>query len=315
MRGLLKRVISEPGADTAESFARRVRWLAAIYPVLFVLCCVGEVLLAVQGKLFVTLAQRSNVETLTIVFLLVFYGYLATVSAPGALGSARIAVYALRRRFAADPAAQRRRQLESLGKPGEGPWAALGKVLERTDGLPLRFELREAAGSHGVIQVEGARVSQLEARRDGSADLLAYFVRQVCLVAGEEVPIVVWGQIDDDEGERYLAQVQFARALQRTLKSPPLWPTLMLTPEQSEEVSRRLARITPDLLEDALLPDWEYEAEHKLPVIPEPLGLVSLGRSAKRADPVATMGFATLMVLITLAVIVLFVLDKPWVPG
>jgi len=27
------------------------------------------------------------------------------------------------------------------------------------------------------------------------------------------------------------------------------------------------------------------------------------------------MGFATLMVLLTLAVIVLFVIDKPWVPG
>ena len=57
------------------------------------------------------------------------------------------------------------------------------------------------------------------------------------------------------------------------------------------------------------------QAEHKLPVIPEPLGLVSLGRSAKRADPVATMGFATLMVLLTLAVMVLFVIDTPWVPG
>ena len=64
-----------------------------------------------------------------------------------------------------------------------------------------------------------------------------------------------------------------------------------------------------------MLPDWEYSAEHKLPVIPEPLGLISLGRSTRRADPLATMGFATLMVLLTLAVIVLFVIDKPWVPG
>src|SRR5947207_3138039 len=97
--------------------------------------------------------------------------------------------------------------------------------------------------------------------------------------------------------------------------APPLWPCVMLTAEHCEEVARRLAKITPALLDEALLPDWEYQAEHKLPVIPEPLGFVSLGRSAKRADPVATMGFATLMVLLTLAVIVLFVLDKPWVPG
>ncbi len=134
-------------------------------------------------------------------------------------------------------------------------------------------------------------------------------------VTGEQIPIVVWGQIDDDEGERYLAQVEFARSLRRALGSPALWPTVLLSAEQTEEVSRRLARIAPSLLEDALLPDWEYQAEHKLPVIPEPLGLVSLGRSAKRADPVATMGFATLMVLLTLAVMVLFVIDTPWVPG
>jgi hypothetical protein len=33
MRGLLKRVVSEPGADTAESFVRRIRLLAATYTV------------------------------------------------------------------------------------------------------------------------------------------------------------------------------------------------------------------------------------------------------------------------------------------
>ena len=39
------------------------------------------------------------------------------------------------------------------------------------------------------------------------------------------------------------------------------------------------------------------------------------GKSAKRADPLATMGFAALIVICTLAVIVLFVLRPPWVPG
>jgi hypothetical protein len=315
MRGLLKRLVSEPGADTAEGFARRVRMLAVIYAVLFSACCAAEVVLAVQGKLFVTLAQRSNVETLTILFLLVFYGYLATVSAPGAFGAARLAFYALRRRFKQDVPAERRRQLAALGKRGDGPWAALGKVVERTDGAPLRFELRDEAGSHGVVYVEGARVSQFEALSDGSADLLAYFVRQLGEVTGEDIPIVAWGQLDEDEGERYLAQVEFARALRRTLNAPPLWPTVAIDPRQCEEVSRRLDLIGPALFEDALLPDWEYEAEHKLPIIPEPLALVSLARSAKRADPVATMGFATLMVLLTLAVIVLFLFRTPWVPG
>src|SRR5436190_15790650 len=122
MRGLLKQVISEPGADSPESFRRRVRMLAVTYAVLFLACCAGEVLIAVQGKLFVTLAQRSNVETLTILFLVVFYGYLATLSAPGAYGALRMGLFALRRRFARDPSASGggrwRRSVAAATAPG-----------------------------------------------------------------------------------------------------------------------------------------------------------------------------------------------------
>ena len=299
MRGLLKRIITEPGADTARGYARRVRFLAATYFVLFVSATAGAVLLAVQGRLFVTLAQRSNVETLTILFLLVFYGYLAALSAPGAWGALRI----LLARGAA--------RVESLPPPAEGSYAALGLVLERADGAPLRFDLQGL----GVLAVDGARIEQHDAPGGGSADLISYFVRQVSELSGREVPIVAWGQLDDDDAEKFLAQVHFARALQKHLGAGPLWPTLALTATQCDELSLRLLEIGPALIEEALLPDWEYAAEHKLPVIPEPLGLVTLGRSAKRADPVATMGFATLMVLLTLGVIVLFVLNKPWVPG
>ena len=314
MRGLLKRLITEPGAESAEDYARRVHILAATYVVLFCSSVAGIVLLAIHGKLFVTLAQRTNVETLTVLFLLILYAYLAAISARGALGAARLALYALRRRVAREPVAERRRQLGTLDARADGPWAALAKVLERTDGAPLRFELSDQAGYFGALEIEGARVRHLETA-SGSADLIAYFVRQIEEVTGEEIPIVSWGQLDEDEGEKFLAQVDFARALQRQLGARPLWPSVALTPEHCEEVGRRLAQIVPALLDEALLPDWEYQAEHKLPVIPEPLGFVSLARSAKRADPVATMGFATLMVLLTLAVIVLFVLDKPWVPG
>jgi len=315
MRGLIKRVVTEPGADTPEGFARRVRVLAVIYLVLFCACCAGEVVLAVQGKLFVALAQRSNVETLIIAFLMVFYGYFAALSAPGAWGALRTALFAIRRRFSKDVGAERRRQFQSLGKIGDGPWAVLSKVVERTDGQPLRFELRDDVLRHGVIVVEGARVSQFEALSAGSADLLAYFVRQINDVTGQEIGIVGWGQIDEDGSERYLAQVEFARALRRHLDAPPLWPTLALRPEHCDELQRRLRKIAPILLDEAMLPDWEYEAEHKLPVIPEPLGFVSLSRSAERADPVFTMGFTTLIVLITLGILVLFVVDTPWVPG
>jgi len=42
--------------------------------------------------------------------------------------------------------------------------------------------------------------------------------------------------------------------------------------------------------------------------------LVSLGRSATRGSG-SQHGFAALMVLLTLAVMVLFVIHPPWVPG
>jgi hypothetical protein len=311
----LRRIITEPGTDSPEQFARRVRLLALTYALLFTACLAGEVLLAWQGKLFVTLAQRSNVETLTILFLLVFYGYFAALSAPGAWGALRLALWTVRRGLARDRVEVMRRQHAALGAPEEGPTAALNLALERSDGLPFRIDIRDSAGSHGAMEVDGARLSHLEAPSGGSADLVAYFARQVSEVLGREVSIVIWGQIDDDEAVRYLAQVQFARNLARHLGSPPLWPTALVTPEQCEELRRRLEIICPALRDEALLPDWEYSAEHKLPVIPEPLGFVSLGRSAKRADPLATMGFAALMVLCTLAVIVLFVIRPPWVPG
>jgi hypothetical protein len=314
MRALLKRLVTEPGAESAEDYARRVRILAATYAVLFSSSVAGALVLAVHGKLFVTLAQRSNVETLTVLFLLVLYAYLAAISARGAWGAARLALFAWRRRRARDPAAERRRQLGTLGARIDGPWGALAKVLERNDGARMRFELSDEGGYYGALEIEGARVRHVETA-SGSADLIAYCVRQIEEVTGEEIPIVAWGQLDEDEGEKFLAQVGFARALRRQLGSPPLWPTVALSAEHCDEIARRLQRVTPALLEEALLPDWEYQAEHKLPVIPEPLGFVSLARSAKRADPVATMGFATLMVLLTLAVIVLFILDKPWVPG
>src|SRR5712664_1387558 len=160
MRGLIKRVVTEPGADTPEGFARRVRVLAVIYLVLF---CAGEVVLAVHGKLFVTLAQRSNVETLIIAFLMVFYGYFAALSAPGAWGALRTALFAIRRHFSKDVGAERQRQFQSLGKIGDGPWAVLSKVVERTDGQPLR---RGGGGGSGVP------VRGLERRLGGPARLL-----------------------------------------------------------------------------------------------------------------------------------------------
>ena len=83
-------VLEEPGVSDPAHYRRRVRRLAIVHFALFFLSLVGFALLIWQGELFVTLAQRTNVETLTITFLLLFFGYFAVVTAPGARGALRI---------------------------------------------------------------------------------------------------------------------------------------------------------------------------------------------------------------------------------
>src|ERR671930_2695752 len=85
-----RRFITEPGSDTAEQYRQRVRRLATWYVALFGLSLLGVGLLIWRAQLFVTLSQRSNVETLTLAFLLVFFVYLAVLSAPGAWGTLRM---------------------------------------------------------------------------------------------------------------------------------------------------------------------------------------------------------------------------------
>src|SRR5438477_488140 len=138
-----------------------------------------------------------------------------SLSAPGAWGALRLALWTARRGLARDRLAVMRRQHDSLGAAEEGPTAVLNVALERTDGAPLRIEIRDSAGSHGVLDVDGARLSHVQAPRGGSADLIAYFARQASEVLRLQVSVVIWGQIDDDEAVRYLAQVQFARNLAR----------------------------------------------------------------------------------------------------
>jgi len=81
------------------------------------------------------------------------------------------------------------------------------------------------------------------------------------------------------------------------------------------ELEARLAEICPALRDEGFLPQWDYSAEHKLPIIPEPLGLVTLSKSYDRVDPASSMGFAVLVVGLLVLVLVLFTIFPPWVPG
>jgi hypothetical protein len=255
--------------------------------------------------------------------LLVFFVYVALLSARGAWGAAHIAYYALLARVHRDREAIERRKAAALGPPDPHPLSVALNLIVEKEGLPCQpFELpiADRAGPMGALKIDGAKVTYLEARSGASNDVFAFFAQQVNEILhdrGEqaELDVVEWKEINDEATEQYLGLVQFARNLERHLGAKELWPKLILNDSDRNELERRLSAICAALRSEAFLPDWEYEGEHKVPVIPEPLGLVSLARTEKRVDPIASMGCALIVVLALVLVLALFVAFPPWVPG
>jgi hypothetical protein len=313
-------LIREPDVSDAAHYRRRVVQLAAIYLAVSLLSLFGIGVLLFHGRLFVTLSQRSNVETLTIAFFLLFFAYLAMLSARGAVGAARIAGYRMRARWSGDRLRVEAGKIAALGKPRKGPAVAVNLILEREDrpGEAFELDVADAAGSAGRIRVDGARIEQLAAHRHGSNNLLSFFVRQVSSVAGtdpDDLEIVQWKSIADEAWYQYVASVDAMRLLGHRLGGKPMWPRLTLSPEQCAELERRLGEICGAVREEALLPELEYEGEHKIPIIPEPLGIISLGRRERRVDPLSSMMSALLIVSVAVALMVWLVVRPPWVPG
>src|SRR5690242_20660464 len=90
MANLARLAISEPEIGDARHYAFRVKLLSALYMAHFAASIVGCGLLLWQAKLFVTLTQRSNVETLTLAFFFVFFAYLAVLTSRGATSGSQV---------------------------------------------------------------------------------------------------------------------------------------------------------------------------------------------------------------------------------
>jgi len=300
--------LREPGVSDPKHYARRVTWLAIVHPLLLVCSLAGIVLLVWRGELFVTLAQRSNVETLTIAFFLVFFTYFTFATVPGAVGAVRIGWFRLRLRTARDPARVEAKRLAALGKRGLGAAAAFDKVveLEGHAGQPWELEIQDAVGSLGRLRFDGVGVTHVDAFRGGSSSLLGYVERKLRELSGEPVAIVQWASTG---GEEHLQYVAMARALAAT------WPKLTLTADQRELLAREVCELCGALRDEAFLPDWEFGGEHKLPIIPEPLGIISLSRTEKRVDPLSSMTAALVIIVIVVGLICYFLARPPWVPG
>jgi len=314
-----RRLIKEPGADEPRQYAQRVRRLGLWYVGLLALSLVGVALLVWRAQLFVTLAQRSNVETLTLAFLLVFFLYLAVLSVRGACG----AVLAARLSIGGDWLEQQRRKVSALGPPrGKSCVVELNVLLEQAEcpGEALELLVGDRVGRMGRVLIDGARMTYLAEHGEGSNEVLAFVESQVTRLLHERgdsasVDIVLWKKIDDEAAERYHGLVEFARNLERQLDRGVLWPKVQLNQAEVAELELRLSEICPALRNEGFLPQWDYAAEHKLPIVPEPLGLVSLSRTYDRVDPSSSMGCAVLVVAVVVVILALFILVPPWVPG
>ena len=313
-------LVRAPDVADAAHYRRRVTWLCIIFPTLFCLAAVGLVLVVWRGRLFVTLAQRSNVETLTIAFVLFFFAYILSLTAKGAFGGLRVALYHLRAWLARDADAVERAKIAALGKPGDGPACAINRVIERADrpGEPLVLAVRDRFGSMGSMRIDGVRIDHVEAHRDGSNNIFPFVVRQIAEVTGtppEELTVLEWRAVDDKSFHEYVASVTATRNLGRRLGDDAVWPRIALTAQQCDELERRLADVCDALRDEAFLPHWEFEGEHKVPIIPEPLGVISLKRSERRVDPLSSMLSALVVVAFAVALIAWFMWRPPWVPA
>jgi len=306
----LSHLLAEPECSDPADYARRVKWLALIHPLLFLICVLGDVLLIWRGEFFITLAQRSNVEALTVAFCIVIFAYFAFLNAAGCLGALRVLLFRLRPRATREAAKQR-----ALGAAGDGSAVALDTVILLADhDGPWELPIRDAAGSLGTLRFEGVTISHVDAVRGGSNTLFAFIQRRIAELVDRDVEIVEWQSTDDDGFHAYRATAHALEAIGTKLEIAA-YPRVTLTAAHRDVLARQLEQMCPALRDEAFLPDWEFEGEHKLPIIPEPLGIISLSRSEKRVDPLATLVAALIVMSLLVGVTCFFLARPPWLPG
>lgn len=314
--------IREQSTATVGEYRRRVYRLALIYLGLLVVTIATIVIIVVNSHFFVLLTQRSNVETAVLLFIIVLFAYLGTISAPGVWGALRIVSYDAPRWLGRDPLPAERRKQQALKKTsGNSKSVYLNQIvaLREQPDAPIVIPIADAAGGLGELHIDGARMVHHTPFKVGSNSMFAFFAQRIQALIDQHpwdvpVEIVQWTAIDDEQALQYGSLVSFAQNLRRQLQGAPLWPTVELSQGDLDCLIAEASALCPALRNEGYLPDVEYRAEHKLPIIPEPLAFISLSRSEQRADPAASMGCALLMAFLILALFTFLVLVPPWVP-
>jgi hypothetical protein len=313
---LAEKLIKDVATQTPESYATRVRWMAVIYLVLNLVSIALIITIIWRGQFFVTLAQRSNVETLTLAIVLVLAVYYIASTFKGFIGALRI----LWLNRGSNKEDRKHRSLP-MGKGSKYVCFDQAIRLEGKPDDPIKWELADDAGKLGELVVDGVKATYYPIK-DGMNDSLFEFLADQIQKAMQkrdleaELQITQWSTINEDTASAYYSMVQAFQNLEQQLgKGGHVWPTEEISQEDVDEIGKELRRLVPTLRNESLLPDVEYEVEYNVPVLPEPLSFLRLTRKENRADPVLTMGCASMIMLTLMVVVTFFILLPPWVPS
>src|SRR5689334_7708193 len=186
MRGsqmsFVQQMVREQGTDSVDGYRKRVYRLAAIYSAIVLIGVAAIAIIILWGKFFVTLTQRSNVETLTLAFVLVLFAYLVVVCLPGAWGTLKILYYNLPAWFGRDRAIVEARKQAAVKYQRGTPDAVYLNCRVCQQGRPhdaVRIPLRDAAGELGTILIDGVKLLHLNGGAHSSNSLFAFIQQRV----------------------------------------------------------------------------------------------------------------------------------------
>jgi hypothetical protein len=314
---LAEKAIKEVVTRTAPRYDARVRGLAAIYVFLNLVSIAIIVTIVWRGQFFVTLSQRSNIETLTLAIVLVLAVYYVATTFSGFVGAIRILV------LNAGDLNREDRKHRAMRPGTESKYVTFDQEI-RLQGKPdqnLTWEVSDEAGKLGDLEIDGVKVT-FYPQKDGISDtFFEFFADQIEDALKKRdleasVQITQWSSIDEDQASSFYSMAKAFRHLERHLGTKePLWPTGEITQEEVDEIGRRIRELVPTLRSESFLPHVNYAVEYNVPILPEPLGMVRLTRKENRADPLISMGCASIIMLFVMALLTFIILLPPWVPS
>ena len=298
--------MESPATDPA-SLRRRINWLIAIHLVLATAAIAVLVLVVWRIRMLITLAQRSNVETLV---------NLLVTTAGATIGALRILGY----RAMGAERAQRSLQRKARRDRKETKRSHMNVAVRGPGGHDVEIPIEDRFGKICTLRLHLTEVAFEDAPEElthSAQQLVVHKLAEVGTLEGtaHEPQVIYWDSLDEGQAEAYASQVGAFDRLEKALGKDALWPSVRIDKGGVEQIRKVLEEAAPSIRENLLLPDIEYSADFTIPIIPEPFAFMQLRRRMDHADAVASMGCATIVVLIFLVAISWIIVNPPWVPG